>query len=74
MRKRRGDTNFASDTTLELYGGIVVDELEVLQDLYALLIVGDKLEILIRYGQFEVGDVRSQNLFGVYSGVLYTGY
>ena len=51
----------------------MVDELEILQDLYALLVVGDKLEVLVRYGQFEVGNVRSQNLFGVYSSVLWIG-
>jgi hypothetical protein len=49
---------------------VLVDEFEVLKHLYPLLIVRYKLEVLIRYRKFEIGDIGPQNLFAVENRIL----
>ena len=59
-RDERVFPDLACDTALQEHGGVVVDELELLENCDALLIVREKLQILIRYHLLELVDILLQ--------------
>lgn len=63
-------TYLAGDTALEEHRRVVVNELELLQDLDALLVVRDELQVLVRDRELQVSDVRLQQLLAVRVQVL----
>lgn len=65
--------DFAGDFAFELDAGCVVDEAEFLEDLDALFVVGEELEVLVREGLFKVGDVFLDKPFIVTHGELFLG-
>lgn len=64
------EANLACNAALEQHGGVVVDELELFEDLDPLLVVGDKLEILIREYVLELGDVHFEDLLAMRERIL----
>ena len=60
----------ACNTAFKQHGCILVDELQIFQDLYALLIIRKQFQILIRNRQFQCGNVRSKYLLSVQNAIL----
>ena len=55
---------------LEEHRRVVVDELELLEDLDTLLVVGKELEVLVRYREFEVRDILLEDFLSMNDEIL----
>ena len=64
-------TYLASYSTFEQDGRIVVDELELLENLNSLLVVGDQLEVRIRDSQLQLSKISTEDLLPIDDCVLW---
>lgn len=69
--KGESATHLASNPPLQKHRRVLIDKLELLQHLYPLLVVRQQLEILVRDGQTELGNLVLEDLLGVDDLVLY---
>ena len=69
MGVKRAD--FACYTALEQDSRVVVDELELLENLNSLLVVGNQLEVLIRDSQLQLSKISTEDLLPIDDCVLW---